>query len=175
MSAELASVQLITDNLIRQVTEQAKLSPRRRMNYNFHFGPADNPHRFLNVFLKDSYVAPHRHSAPPKAESFIVLEGYAAVFCFEENGAVRSRHLLGSGPLPEQLPSALRGVEPAKGIDLAPGVWHTITAVTPVAVCFEVKPGPWEPTADKEFANWAPQEGDAGAQKYLDSLLGSAA
>lgn len=169
---ETASVQLVTDSLIRQVTEQALASPRRRMNYNFHSGPADNPHRFLNVFLKGSYVAPHRHHTPPKAEAFIVLEGYVAIFCFEPDGRVRSRHLVGCGALPKPMPLGLRGLEPARGVDLAPGIWHTITAVSPVAVCFEVKPGPWEPSADKEFANWAPQEGEAGTQQYLDLLLG---
>ena len=161
-------IQTIDDELIQSVIEKAKLSPRRRMNHNFHSGPADNPHRFLNVFLEGSYVAPHRHSAPPKAESFIVLDGYVAVFCFEENGDVRSRHLIGSGTLPllrSSFPPAVRG------IDIAPGIWHTITAVTPVAVCFEVKPGPWEPTSDKEFAAWAPLEGDAQVAAYLDSLL----
>jgi len=122
--------------------------------------------------LKGSYVAPHRHSKPPKAESFIVLEGYVAIFCFDESGKVLSRHLAGCGPLPQLLPAAMKGLEPARGIDLAPGVWHTITAITPVAACFEVKPGPWDPTADKEFPAWAPKEGEAGVEQYLDSLLG---
>ena len=174
-STETESVQPITASLIRQVTEQARLSPRRRMNFNFHSGPSDNPHRFLNVFLQGSYVAPHRHHAPPKAEAFIVLEGYVAIFCFEPDGRVRSRHLLGCGPVPGPLPRGLAKLEAARGIDIAPGIWHTITAVTPVAVCFEVKPGPWEPGADKEFAAWAPLEGDPAAQRYLDLLLECAA
>jgi cupin fold WbuC family metalloprotein len=59
----------------------------------------------------------------------------------------------------------------ARGIDLAPGVWHSITALTPYAVTYEVKPGPWEATKDKEFAPWAPAEGDPAAAAYLQWLL----
>jgi cupin fold WbuC family metalloprotein len=67
------SVQLITEELISAVVEQARQSTRRRKNYDFHLCDDDNPHRFLNVFLAGSYVQPHRHLMPPKAESFIGL------------------------------------------------------------------------------------------------------
>src|SRR5262249_53976449 len=106
---------------------KARQSPRRRMNYNFHAGPEGNPHRFLNLLLENTYVAPHRHLRPPKAESFLVLEGRIAMFCFGDDGSVRSRHLLGHGDAAE-----------AVGIDLPAGVWHSLTAVTPYAVCYEV-------------------------------------
>ena len=140
-------MQLIDKEIIRTTLEAARRSPRRRMNHNFHTGPEDNPHRFLNVMLQNTYVAPHRHRIPPKAESFLVLEGCIALVTFEDGGAVRSSHFLGDTP-----PAT------ARGIDLEPGVWHTLTAVTPYAVCYEVKPGPWDPTTDKEFAPWAPME-----------------
>ncbi len=152
-----SETQLITGALIQATLESARRSPRRRMNHNFHAGPADNPHRFLNVLLENTYVAPHRHTTPPKAESFIVLEGRVALFCFDDDGRVTGRHLLGPGE--------------NWGIDLPPGVWHTLTAVSPYAVCYEVKPGPWDPASDKEFAPWAPREGDPQAEAYLRELL----
>jgi cupin fold WbuC family metalloprotein len=164
-------IPLITEDLIQATLEAARRSPRRRMNHNFHTGPGDNPHRFLNVLLEGTYVAPHRHLKPPKAESFLVMEGYVALFCFEDDGRVRSRHLLGQGALPPDLPRALAGIAPARGIDLEPGVWHTLTALAPYAVCYEVKPGPWDPATDKEFAPWAPQEGDPATRSYLRQLL----
>ena len=150
---------LITDELIAQLIESAQKSPRRRINYNFHSSAEDNPHRFLNVFLKGSYVQPHRHLRPPKAESFLVLRGQMAAFIFDDNGRVISRNALGSGE------------GGALGIDIAPGVWHTVTSVTPEAVCYEVKPGPWDPATDKEMATWAPGEGSPEAAEYLNTLL----
>ena len=56
-------------------------------------------------------------------------------------------------------------------IDLPPGVWHTLAALSPHAVCYEVKPGPYLPANDKAFAPWAPREGEPGAPAYLASLL----
>jgi cupin fold WbuC family metalloprotein len=166
-------VQLLTDSLIQSVVEKAKQSPRLRMNHNFHAGPEDNPHRFLNVFIYGTYVMPHRHKNPPKAESFIVLDGYVAIFLFNDSGILGKTIVLGSGPPPPRIPvSTGGGNHPvARGIDLAPGVWHSITALTAHAVTYEVKPGPWDPSTDKEFAPWAPQEGDAAAPGYLEQLL----
>lgn len=153
-------MQFIDDQIIRKTLEAARQSPRRRMNYNFHSGPEDNPHRFLNVMLRDTYVAPHRHLRPPKAESFLVLEGCIVLITFEDDGAIRGRHYLGD-----------RAPATAHGIDLEPGVWHTLTAISDHAVCYEVKPGPWDPATDKEFAPWAPREGDPQAPEYLRNLL----
>jgi hypothetical protein len=47
-----AGVQLITADLISALVTQARQSPRLRCNHNFHAGPGDNPHRFLNVPLE---------------------------------------------------------------------------------------------------------------------------
>jgi cupin fold WbuC family metalloprotein len=163
-------VQFLDRALIDATVERARRSPRRRINYNLHGGPGDNPHRFLNVFLRHSYVAPHRHIDPPKSETFLVLEGRMAALLFDDSGAVTGRYLLGP-----ELPAAdgPAGFEYAGiAIDVAPGVWHTVTAVSEVAVCFEIKPGPWIPATDKEFASWAPREGEPGVAKYLASLLG---
>jgi cupin fold WbuC family metalloprotein len=157
----MADIKLISDALLDAVTERARNSPRRRMNHNFHSGPEDNPHRFLNILLKDTYIRPHRHSHPPKSETFVVLEGAADVIVFDEMGTITARYRLGAQP----------GAEHVWGIDLPPGVWHTILARTERVVCFEVKPGPWEPSSDKEFAAWAVAEDDPAAAAYVAQFL----
>jgi cupin fold WbuC family metalloprotein len=105
---------------------------------------------------KGTYVAPHRHLNPPKAESFVVLEGEVAFFIFDDAGGVVRTEVVGRDPM---------------GIDLAPGVWHTLTPVSEHAVCYEVKPGPYSVSNDKDFATWAPREGDPGVAEYLGNLL----
>ena len=150
-------IQLIDRILFEDVARRAESTVRRRLNHNFHSGPADNPHRFLNVLLRGTYIRPHRHLDPPKSETFVVLEGRAEVLIFNEDGTIASRHRLGEETL---------------GIDLSPGIWHTVLALTDRVICFEVKPGPWEPASDKEFATWAPPEGDPGVSGYLQSLSG---
>ena len=156
----MADVQLISRRLFDSVADLASASPRRRMNHNFHLGADDNPHRFLNVLLSGTYIRPHRHLDPPKAESFLVLEGVADVIIFDEHGSITARYRLG-----EASPEGH-----VWGVDLAAGVWHTIVPRSDRVVCFEVKPGPWMPATDKEFAAWAPAEGDASADAYRRSL-----
>lgn len=143
-------VQLITTDLFQQVEAEARESTRKRKNYNFHAGPEDNPHRMLNVLLRGTYVRPHRHVTPPKSEAFLPLTGRVGIICFGSGGE-RTGHYL------------LDAAGPVRGIDIAPGVWHTVIALDAVSVCYEVKPGPWEPASDKDFAAWTPEEGTAEA------------
>jgi cupin fold WbuC family metalloprotein len=154
----LATVQLLDEALIESTLAKARSSPRLRKNHNFHASDADGFHRFLNAWVRGTYVAPHRHVTPPKPEAFLVLRGQLVCFVFDDAGRVTERVVLGR--------------DGRHGIDLAAGVWHSLAPLTEEAVCYEVKPGPWDPATDKEFAPWAPREGDPGAASYLASLLG---
>lgn len=156
-SAPRARVVPIGEALFADLTERARQSPRLRVNHNFHTSAEDNPHRFLNVMCRGTYVTPHRHLAPPKSESFLVLAGALTVVVFDDDGAIAELHRLGVG-------SSLVGV------DLLPGVYHSLVVESDVAVCFEVKPGPYRADDDKSFAPFAPREGSEGAAAYLAHL-----
>jgi cupin fold WbuC family metalloprotein len=155
----MPDVQLVNSALFASLITRARQSPRLRINHNFHASMEDNPHRFLNVMIQGTYVTPHRHFNPPKSESFLVLEGRIALFTFHDGGAIDRVQVLGGDPI---------------GADLAPGVWHTLAVLTPHAVCYEVKPGPYSAANDKDFAPWAPREGDPGAADYLAGLIAKA-
>lgn len=58
----------------------------------------------------------------------------------------------------------------AAGVELAPGAWHTVLALTEGAVLLELKAGPFIPTAAKEFAPWAPEEGSVEGASYIAAL-----
>ncbi len=150
-------VQLIDEALLEATLERARVAPRGRINHNFHPELSANPSRFLNAWTRGSYAAPHRHWQVPKPESFIMLRGEMVLFLFDDAGAVTEHFVLGrNGVL---------------GVDVAPGLWHTVAAPTDTAVCFEVKPGPYDAATDKEFAPWAPREGALAAGDYLQRLL----
>jgi len=149
-------VQLITQTLLDETLAKARKSPRLRMNHNFHASPDSNPHRFLNAICRGSYCPPHRHVTPPKPESFLLLSGRLAFLMFDDSGAITACHRLGENGL--------------FGVDVAPGLWHSIVALSDAAVCYEVKPGPYEPVADKDFAPFAPRENTPGASAYLRKL-----
>lgn len=153
----MSDIQLLTDALFAEIASRAASSPRQRMNHNFHDGPTDNPHRMLNALLRGTYVRPHRHVTPPKSEAFLPLTGRVGIVCFSDGGDVTATHELSADG-------------PVRGIDLPAGIWHTVMALSDVSVCYEVKPGPWEPASDKDFAPWAPEEGDPSAAAYLRSM-----
>jgi cupin fold WbuC family metalloprotein len=155
----MPDIQLLTASLVQDLLERARRAPRLRTNYNFHASAEDNPHRFLNVMLRGTYIAPHRHMEPNKTECFLALEGEVAFFTFDDAGRIATTHILG---------------REAVGIDIQPRIWHTLAVLSPHAVCFEVKPGPYSAATDKEFAPWAPQEGDARVADYQAWLLSQA-
>ena len=149
-------MQVIDSALFQSLIERARRSPRLRTNHNFHTSMEDNPHRFLNVMVRGTYIAPHRHRDPPKSESFLVLEGELAFFTFDGAGQITGTVILGRD---------------AVGVDIQPGVWHTIAVLSDHVVCFEVKPGPYSVATDKDFAPWAPRQGDQAATVYLEALV----
>jgi cupin fold WbuC family metalloprotein len=148
----MAGVQLVNQALLDTLIERASQAPRLRTNHNFHASLDENLHRFLNVMMRGTYIRPHRHLSPPKAEAFLVLQGEVACFIFDDSGRIVEKHVLGKDP---------------KGIDVAAGLWHSLAVLSPHAVCYEVKPGPYQVTTDKGFAPWAPEEGAPGAAGYV--------
>ncbi len=150
----------INSEIISETILRAKRSERRRMNYNFH--ELDEPlQRLINAIEPDSYIQPHRHTEPGKAEVFLVLKGRGAVFEFNQKGEVVEKAILEE-----------KGH--VRGVIIDPGVWHTILALDEGTVFFEVKIGPYHPTTDKNFAPWAPIPKDTeAAQDYLRTLKDS--
>ncbi len=172
------NIQIISTALLDRLTAKARQSERQRTNHNFHQSFDENPNRFLNVMVRGTYVTPHRHTTPPKSESFVVLRGQLLFITFEDKGDVKTVTRLGaqgSPPDSAHQASACRiGAEDNYGIDIAAGVWHSIIVESESAVCFEVKPGPYAPASDKDFAPWAPREGEAGCADYAAELVKNA-
>ncbi len=135
-------VQFIDSDLFGPLKQKALDSPRLRTNHNFHSGDEDNPHRFLNVLAKGTFVPPHRHLDPPKSETILILEGRVGLLLFDDDGNVTLAVVLGGS-------SRL-------GVDIPAGVWHTLVVLTPFAVALEVKPGPYLAAQGKDFPAWAP-------------------
>jgi cupin fold WbuC family metalloprotein len=158
LDAPPGDLAIISRSLVAASVAYSRESPRRRVIQPFHKGAADPLHRMLNAVQPDSYVRPHRHLDPPKAEAWIVLQGALAFFTFEDEGAVR-----------DCLRLAANGEN--FGVDLAPGVYHGFIALEPDTVIYEVKTGPYSELDDKAFAPWAPLEGAPEAAGYMRRLL----
>jgi len=143
---------------------QAKASPRQRQHLNIHASHEALFQRLFIAFRLDSYVRPHRHHLVPKDETMIAAQGLLGVLVFDDAGQVVQQLKLGTER------HAAPGVGPV--VDMPSGTWHTVLALTPDAVLLEGKAGPFDPQGPREFADWAPEEGTAGALVMLREWRG---
>ncbi|HSD95973.1 MAG TPA: WbuC family cupin fold metalloprotein [Sulfuricaulis sp.] len=150
--------QVIDRDFLEQVSTEAKKSPRRRKNYNFHVSESDACHRLLNAIEPESYIQPHRHHEAAKDETLIVVRGRLGVVFFDERGAVTATAVL--TPAGESV-----------GVNIPHGMYHTLVALEPGSVFFEAKAGPYAPLTSREKASWAPAEGDPRASAYIADLI----
>jgi cupin fold WbuC family metalloprotein len=141
-----------------ETVAESRVSARRRIIRPYHRTNDDNLHRMFNAIQPGSYARPHRHLDPPKAEAWIVLRGKLLFVAFLEDGTIDQAIVL-------------EAEGERFGVDLVPGRFHTIVALVPDTVIYEVKSGPYTPASDKEFAPWAPAEGAPEVDAYLADLL----
>ncbi len=123
-------MKIIDKDFLNEVSEQAKTSPRLRMNYNFHQSLEDKCHRFLNAVEPGTKVEIHRH--PTKDESFVLLRGRVRVNTYNDGGTVLESVVL----CPE---------DGLYGVDIPKNVWHNVESLEYGSVFFECKEGPFVP------------------------------
>lgn len=154
----MQKLQIINNNMLDAVSAKAKDSERQRINHNFHADYDDPINRMLNALEPSTYIQPHKHEQPDKREVFIVLKGSFMVYLFNNEGEVTQMVKLSQS-------------DGCYGVDIPAGIWHTLVCLESGSVAYEIKDGPYEKMKDKNFASWAPKEGEAGCQAYLHELL----
>lgn len=121
-------MEIIDKMLIDSVIEQAKASPRLRMNHNFHQSLDDKCHRFLNAMEPGTVVPVHHHVT--KDETFIILKGKVRVNIYNDEGEVTE-----SVELSQE--------DGRYGVDIPKNTWHGVECLESGSVIFEVKEGPF--------------------------------
>lgn len=144
----------VTQDLLDELTNKAKSSPRKRAHFLFH-EMSDPVQRMVNAMEPGSYIQPHKHQDPDKIEAFVILRGRAACLMFDDQGEVIEIHVIDEHG-------------PEYAIDVPPRTWHTFIALRSGTALFEVVQGPYEPKTHKNLAPWAPSE--AEGQEYLRQL-----
>jgi len=152
-----ATMKILDSALLSGLSSQAKENPRLRKNLNLHESYDEPSQRLLNAMEPNSYIRPHRHHRDPKPESFVGLRGKMALLVFCDSGQVV--RAIPFGPQ-----------EDVVGVDLPPGIWHTVICQEEGSVFYETKPGPFIPILKKDMASWAPEEGSSEAGDYLAQL-----
>lgn len=140
---------------LNELIGKARAAPRRRLNRNLHPNLTDPISRLANAIEPDSYIRPHRHAT--RWELLMVLAGSFDVVFFDAGGAVSSRqHLSCDGG--------------ARVVEYPANTWHSVVALQTGTVFFEVKQGPYEPTAPQDFMAGWPPENDPAVAAALHAL-----
>lgn len=146
---------------LQELSARAALAPRLRQHANLHCSYDEPCQRLFNAIEMDSYIRPHRHKNDPKTETLLAVRGALTLMLFDDSGGV--------------IQAVRFGVDGVSGdgvfaVELQPGAWHTVLAEESGSVLFEVKAGPFDPQLAKEFAPWAPDEGDPAVPDYMSHL-----
>lgn len=127
---------LLSKCILDQLTEQAKSSPRLRMNYNLHESPNDSVQRMLNAIEPESVIPIARHQ--DVNETLILLRGKLRVRIFNDKGAVIEEYVLdASGEF--------------FGYHIPKGVWHSVKSLESGTVMFETREGPYIPLSEDDI------------------------
>ena len=134
----------IDQTLLDTLTEQAKASPRLRMNMDLRDSADDQSQRMLNAIEPGAVVPIHRHQKT--SETVVVLRGRAVQYLYDDEGRETGSVLLapfGAGCHVADGPR--NDVEAVPAMQVEMGQWHRIESLESGTVILEMKDGAYEP------------------------------
>ena len=124
----------ITQALLDSLTEQAKASPRLRMNLDLRNSADDQSQRMLNAIEPGSPLPIHRHRYT--SETVVCLRGRLVWEYYDELERICTETI-------ELSPNG-----PIVAVNIPAGQWHTVRALESGSVILEMKNGKYEPIQD---------------------------
>ena len=119
---------LINTNLLDDLTAQAKVSPRLRMNLDLRNSPADQSQRMLNALEPGTVMPIHRHQHT--SETVVVLRGKVKWLYYNDQGELTDTFIV--TPNSDLL-----------GLSVPQGQWHSLESLESGTVILETKDGAW--------------------------------
>ena len=116
------------------LTEQAKASPRLRMNMDLRNSSADGSQRMLNAIEPGSPLPIHRHRKT--SETVVCLRGRLVWEFYDELERICTETI-------ELSPNGQ-----VVALNIPAGQWHTVRALEAGSVILEMKDGAYEPLQD---------------------------
>ena len=124
----------ITQALLDKLTEQAKRSPRLRMNYDLRDSEEDTSQRMLNAIEPGSLLPIHRHQK--SSETVVCLRGRLVEEIYDELERICTERI-------ELSPNG-----PVVALNIPAGQWHTAYSLESGTCILEMKDGKYEPLSD---------------------------
>lgn len=126
----------ITQELLDNLTAQAKASPRLRMNRDLRNSAEDGSQRMLNAIEPGSPLPIHRHRH--SSETVVCLRGHLRELFYDGEGRMtESFDLMPNGPV--------------VALNIPLGKWHTVEVLESGTVIMEVKDGKYEPLGEEDI------------------------
>lgn len=127
----------ITQGLLDTLTEQAKASPRLRMNYDLRNSDKDQSQRMLNAIEPGTIMSIHRHRH--SSETIACLRGRFVIELYDELERICTDRI-------ELYPNG-----PVVAINISLGQWHSLQSLESGTVLLESKDGPWELLGEEDI------------------------
>jgi cupin fold WbuC family metalloprotein len=127
----------ITQAILDTLTEQAKASPRLRMNLDLRNSAEDQSQRMLNAIEPGSPLPIHRHQK--SSETVVCLRGRLVEEYYDELERICTERI-------ELSPNG-----PVVALNIPAGQWHTVQALESGTVILEMKNGKYEPLSDVDI------------------------
>lgn len=127
----------ITQALLDSLTEQAKASPRLRMNYDLRNSAEDKSQRMLNAIEPGSVIPIHRHQK--STETVVCLRGKLVWEYYDELERICTESI-------EVSPNG-----PVVALNIPIGQWHTLRSLVSGTVIMECKDGAYEPQSPADI------------------------
>lgn len=127
----------ITQALLDKLTEEAKASPRLRMNYDLRNSEADQSQRMLNAIEPGSQLPIHRHQKT--SETVVCLRGRLVWEYYDELERTCTETI-------ELTPNGN-----TVALNIPAGQWHTVRALESGSCILEMKNGSYEPLSDADI------------------------
>ena len=127
----------ITQTILDKLTEEAKASPRLRMNLDLRDSEKDSSQRMLNAIEPGSPLPIHRHQNT--SETVVCLRGRLVEEYYDEleRRCTEAIELSPDGPV--------------VALSIPAGQWHTVRAMESGTVILEMKNGAYEPLTDADI------------------------
>ena len=134
---DLAKSRMIIDKrILDELTAQAKVSPRLRMNLDLRNSAEDQSQRMLNALEPGTALPIHRHHA--SSETVVILRGRIQWVFYDDNGNETERVTLDAdGDL--------------RMLNVEKDRWHSLKCLESGSVLYESKDGPYHPLEEDEI------------------------
>lgn len=125
---------VITKDILDNLSEQAKNSPRLRQALDLRNSPEDKSQRMLNAIEPGTVMPIHRHKG--SSETCVCIRGHFEEYFYDQDG---------------KLTNTIDMVPGGVVLNIEAGQWHSLKCLESGTVLFEAKDGPYQPLSPEDI------------------------